>query len=36
MLKQVQAMVVVEYNEPRWHDVHSLIAEFLAKQDELS
>jgi hypothetical protein len=36
MLKQVQAMVVVEYNEPRWHDVHPLIAEFLAKQGELS
>jgi len=32
LLKQMQALVVLEYNETRWHDLHLLVAEFLMEQ----
>ena len=33
ILKQMQALVVLEYNGDRWHGLHPLIAEFLKKQE---
>lgn len=32
LLKMLQASVVLEYNGKRWHNVHPLIAQFLAEQ----
>ncbi|MCL1982513.1 MAG: hypothetical protein FWG53_05385 [Clostridiales bacterium] len=32
LLRQMQALVVMEYNGMRWHEIHPLIAEFLIEQ----
>lgn len=32
LIKQMQALVVLEYNKKRWHDLHPVIAEFLKDQ----
>lgn len=32
LLKMLQALVVLEYNGKRWHNIHPLVARFFAEQ----